>query len=592
MPRERSGSVDLEPLAILIPIEGWDSWVSPYSLKDTFLTNLSNLEWRTIAGALTLVKGRDSLATFASLSFKGLGRFSNATSTGPRTVAVLSDGSWRVIDDAGVAATPTLVEAWSGTAKTRFVTFSRNNLLIASNGTQRAQKLRKDNLTATTRVGIDAPTAAPTVAAGAAGNLSGKYQWRVTFESATHESSPGPVSSQLTLTGQQADLTGVPTSTDTQVTKRNIYRIGGTVPEWRFVGSINDNSTTTFTDNIADVNLGETLGFDRDPPPTEITQFIEHKQRLLGIAGNKIYISNYQEPEGWNVANYLTVGGASDILAAASTGSVALILKDTEAFMLAGESLADFVLLPIAKVGVLAPDSVVSAEGVVLWLAHDGVRSFDGRTIQYIGQEVRTAIEQVPLSTRRQAVGVFASGMYLLSFPSQFTLLYDLVTGKWSKLSWTYDFAISAFDDNGLGRFIHTNQPSGSTLVSWPGSGYTDLGSPITWNFSRSIFSGQEAMGGVAKGAFKSIKRWREVEIIAPPQSISISLELVVDGDTTNKSYSTTVSLADAPKRVGLPPNMVGKSVKITVSGTHSAYLEIHGVILWGYLERSYGPSA
>lgn len=591
MPRERPESADLEPLAVLFPIEGWDSWVSPFILKDTFLTDMSNLDWRAIAGAVALVRGRDSLLSLGLLTLKGLGRFSNATASGPRTVAVLSDGTWRVIDDAGTATTPTLVEAWIA-ATTRFVTFSRNNLLIAVNGQQRAQKLRKDNLTATTRVGIDKPTTAPTVAAGAAGNLSGKYQWRVTFESATHESSPGPVSTQLTVTGQQADLSAVPTSPDTQVIRRNIYRIGGTVPEWRFVGSIEDNTTTTFTDNVADTALGDTLGFDRDPPPTAITFMVEHKQRLLGVAGNKLYLSNYQEPEGWDPARFLTVGGASDIVAVASTGSVALILKDTEAFLLAGESLADFVLLPVAKVGCLAPNSVVSAEGSVLWLAHDGVRIFDGRSVQYIGQEVRRTIESVPLSTRRQAVGVFANGMYVLSFPGQFTLVYDLVTQKWSKLSWTFDFAVSAFDDNGLGRFIHNDAPSGTALVSWPGAGYTDLGGAISWFLERNFFTGKEVAAEMARGATKSIKRWREVEIIAPPQNATVTLDLVVDGDTTNKAYTTTVSLSDAPKRVGLPPRMVGKTIKVKVSGSHSAVVELHGVILWGYLERPYGPSS
>lgn len=591
MPRERPESADLEPLAILFPVEGWDSWVSAFVLKDTFLTDLSNLDWRRVAGAVSLVRGRDSLASLGTLTCLGLGRFSNATSSGPRTVAVLSDGTWRVIDDAGTVSTPTLAAAWTA-ARTRFVAFSRNNLLIAVNGQQRAQKLRKDNLTATTLVGITAPATAPSVAAGGAGNLSGKYQWRVTFESATHESSPGPVSTQLTLTGQSASLSSVPTSTDTQVIRRNIYRIGGTVPEWRFVGSIDDNTTTTFTDNVADTALGDTLGFDRDPPPTDITQMVEHKQRLLGVAGNKLYISNYQEPEGWDVARFLTVGGASDILAIASTGSVALILKDTEAFLLAGESLADFVLLPVAKVGVLAPDSVVSAEGTVIWLAHDGVRLFDGKAIQYIGHEVRRAIDGVPLSTRRQAVGVFANGMYLLSFPGQFTLIYDLVTQKWGKLSWTFDFAISAFDDNGLGRFIHTNQPSGTSLVSWPGSGYTDLGAAINWRLERDFFAAKDVAGGVAGGATKSIKRWREIEIVAPPQNISVTIDAVVDGDTANKAYTTSVSLSDAPKRIGLPPRMVGKTLKLTLSGSHSSAVEIHGLIVWGYLERPYGPAS
>jgi hypothetical protein len=355
------------------------------------------------------------------------------------------------------------------------------------------------------------------------------------------------------------------------------------------VGQINNNTTTTFTDNVADSALGEPLGFDRDPPRATLQGIVEHKQRLFGFDGNELLISNYQEPEGWDAKNVIVVGGSGPIKALASTGSVLLILKDTEALALLGDTTADFILLPIAKKGVLAPDSVVSVEGLVFWLADDGVRTFNGRTVEYIGNEIRGLLDSLPMAVKKQAVGVFGNGRYLLSFPNNFTLSYDLVTQKWEVFSWSFDFAISAFDDGGLQAFIHTNQPNGTQLVSWPSSVFTDLGAPISWYLERNLLSGKHVMGLRGPGMIKAIKRFRELEIVAPPQNVTITVDLVVDGDTANKAYTTTVNLADAPKSIGLPANMVGKNLKLKISGSHSSEVTIHGCIVWGYLERPYG---
>jgi hypothetical protein len=103
------------------------------------------------------------------------------------------------------------------------------------------------------------PGATNTPTSGGAGNVDvGSHYWAVSYVTATGETLAGSPSS-VTITGSPLaiNLTGVPTSGSSLVLKRNIYRTkaGGATPFY-LVGSINDNSTTTFTDNVADLSLG------------------------------------------------------------------------------------------------------------------------------------------------------------------------------------------------------------------------------------------------------------------------------------------------------------------------------------------------
>ena len=104
------------------------------------------------------------------------------------------------------------------------------------------------------------PTAAPTVAVNAtAGNLNGTYYYSVSFVSPYGETDGSPASSAVSPVSQQVNLTAIQTSTDSSVTARNIYRTpaGAADPVLsKFVATINDNTTTTYTDNLLDASLG------------------------------------------------------------------------------------------------------------------------------------------------------------------------------------------------------------------------------------------------------------------------------------------------------------------------------------------------
>jgi hypothetical protein len=62
-----------------------------------------------------------------------------------------------------------------------------------------------------------------------------------------------------TASGGQMNISAIPTSGDARVTKRNVYRTPSTGGTARLARTLSDNTTTSFTDNLADENLGVTV---------------------------------------------------------------------------------------------------------------------------------------------------------------------------------------------------------------------------------------------------------------------------------------------------------------------------------------------
>lgn len=115
-------------------------------------------------------------------------------------------------------------------------------------------------MTSTILVGVSTarPASAPTAAAGAASGLMGtigNYLYKVTYVNGWGETEPSVASVAATTATGTMDLTAIPTSPDTNVTSRKIYRTeeGGSV--YYQVAIIDDNTTTTYHDALADGDI-------------------------------------------------------------------------------------------------------------------------------------------------------------------------------------------------------------------------------------------------------------------------------------------------------------------------------------------------
>jgi hypothetical protein len=118
---------------------------------------------------------------------------------------------------------------------------------------------------ATTQSGyaVTKPASAPSAAAGStSGNLdqAAAYNYKVTFATAFGETEGNATAANVTTTSTgSVVLTSIPTSTNANVIKRKIYRTVGGGSSYLLAATISDNTTTTYTDTLADGSLGAAL---------------------------------------------------------------------------------------------------------------------------------------------------------------------------------------------------------------------------------------------------------------------------------------------------------------------------------------------
>lgn len=99
---------------------------------------------------------------------------------------------------------------------------------------------------------ISAPTATISAVAGNIDN--GNYRYKISFVDSARESQIGIASSVVNVedntSSGQMSLTNIPTGDD-ETTARKVYRQQNGTGEYYLLGTISDNTTTTYTDNVA-----------------------------------------------------------------------------------------------------------------------------------------------------------------------------------------------------------------------------------------------------------------------------------------------------------------------------------------------------
>lgn len=123
---------------------------------------------------------------------------------------------------------------------------------------------------------------APTVALAspaAVGNVDdGAHRYRVTFVTADGETEGGTISDAVTVADKtvngKVELTGIPLG-GAAVTSRKIYRTEAGGSDYLLLATIADNTTTAYTDNIADSSLGAAAPTTNGTEDPELVSMIQ-----------------------------------------------------------------------------------------------------------------------------------------------------------------------------------------------------------------------------------------------------------------------------------------------------------------------------
>jgi hypothetical protein len=239
---------------------------------------------------------------------------------------------------------------------------------------------------------MPAPLTAPTVAAGAAGSLTGRYRYRVTFltldgTKVISESEPSPFSDEVDVTTKRIDLTNLPVSPASMVNGRRIYRTtSGADAAYFFVATISNNTGTSYTDNTEDAGLGDLLNSDLGTPygttdANRLENIVAWKDRLWACSTefpDRIHFSGNLLPYAWNQANYVTAKPEGEDLEGV-TGFAPRrdelgIGKRRSLWKVIGTAPSNFQMIRVSnEVGIWAADSVAIIRDEAYFLGEDGV---------------------------------------------------------------------------------------------------------------------------------------------------------------------------------------------------------------------------
>lgn len=386
----------------------------------------------------------------------------------------------------------------------------------------------------------------------------------------------------------------IPTSSDTQVTTVNIYRIGGSQSQFQFVGSV-ANGTSTYTDTLADNAItGQNLVQFRDPPKP-FNDIVFYQDRMWGLGYSSaspytmsdIWFSNFGQPWAFNAANQVLAAnenvGADPIVGGAPLPMMLLVLKRQWAWGVFGTAPSDYVPLPLFPLGCASKYTIAWGYGLVFWLSPDGVvYAFDGVSPQNLSDEtkpgasVKAILDAMQPSDYAAATGFVCDRAYFLSFPTVgITLGYSLITQTWFQVGFvtnsvSYDLSN---DDEVIGMYTS----SGSTYATQWFQGPTDLGYPVAAYYTTAFND---------SGSPHVTKTYRHAVIYSASVGGIVTLTFNVRGQQGVTNFMTTVILNGDQTTISLPPTLVGQQIQVRLDVLSSSPALIDQIIVYGYGKR------
>lgn len=160
-------------------------------------------------------------------------------------------------------------------------------------------------------LGVDAPTDAPTVAADGAGVLSGVYKYKYCWQTGEGLWSNGsPAATTASLSSNQVLISDYGSPIDPQVTAVRIYRTESAGSTYKYLTTINPQTSITYSDNAPDTSLGAVLDTDHDKPPAFIS-VASHRSLIYGLESPNImwWCNAFDEYDYFASTNWEPIGG-------------------------------------------------------------------------------------------------------------------------------------------------------------------------------------------------------------------------------------------------------------------------------------------
>jgi len=455
--------------------------------------------------------------------------------------------------------------------------------------------------------GIDAPSTAATLADGGAGSLAaGSFYAVVTFyNSATDvESDPSDASTVLTLgASRYINWTAIPTSTNPQVNARRLYRTtaqptANDPQQYYFVAQIDDNTTTTYSDDIISELLGDAVTFTQGRSPTGCFAAALWSERLWITDGSFVYPSNFGRAECYDSLDALSFNrdDGHEIRAVHGSGDRLYVGKTKGIYFVTGTSRDDWRINTLSdKQGCYSQASMKSVEGLLLWYGGDNFYRSDGGAPESISDfKVRTLLDAIP-DNRKEYVSAAiypTLSWYVVTIPNAVgftrTLIYNYRTGAW--FPWKHatpadapNFVTAAYDTS-YGQKLYGTFDGSAHAWDIIGSTYKDDGTAHDASLKTAALGDQQS-------TFLRVPH--RVYLQSTNVVATINLLAYADGATSSTYSRTSLSIngSRAWKAYSLYPiGNLGATWQVGLEYSGGQAFDVEGLGLeFGVLKRHVG---
>jgi hypothetical protein len=402
-----------------------------------------------------------------------------------------------------------------------------------------------------TKVGIIAPTVAPTVSSGTAGSLStSEFEFTYGYKDRdlSHYSN-GQISGSTKSLSSTGSMTVVVTnSTEPQVDAVVIYARNKTSGETvrRKISSQAQSTGTTSTVVITSSNWtsNDEEPTDHNPPPV-LSFGVVWKNRWWARSAtvkNRIHFTQLFQAQSWPALFYLDIPfeRGDELRNFVAMGDTLILFGTTKIFMIIGQTSLDFEVRPTidSQDGAFGPWATAVVENGVIHAGANGVFIFDGASDKYLSYDIEPAwrdlVKNSAVTDLQRVAIVYDSQLkeVRISVPRRFPSgvfgewVLDLNRTSGGKEAWTAT-------DRTIGGYIVFNGPERSDgdrgrLFSWHSSMATIFEESIGTTANSSNMTAEYEGPGLTLGNLRG--RWIDVHGEYEPHAGTFTIEPVIDG--------------------------------------------------------------
>lgn len=293
--------------------------------------------------------------------------------------------------------------------------------------------------------------------AAVAGSLTGNYSYRTAFyAAATHTMGALSTASNVTnVVSSQMTVSGLPAAcVDPQVDSIMIFRTqGGLEGAWYFLDTVS-LGTLTYTDNVADVGLGDIVNNFLSPPPAGSVAGRYKNVMLIAdpnINPRYVYPSQLSQPESYTTIDLEQVLDAGDTAEGiVEMGDYAVIFGRRGIYFFQQDASGIiYTAKAVSGKGTTSGNTISLGDAGIYFLSDDGVYVMAGTNVTKISDNIdalfrgkdRGGLSLIVDNTH--VSGDFIGGRYYLTYlgidGQQHTVVFNEKKGRWKHYTgWNY----------------------------------------------------------------------------------------------------------------------------------------------------------